>query len=335
MEQQILQIAKRIGELRRIVGKSPEEMASVTNTTLEYYLDSESGKNDFSFTFVYNCAHALGVDITELITGDNAKLSTYSIVRRGEGIPLERRRGFSYSHLAANFKGRISEPFVVLAKYDQSSAAKNIPLAAHEGEEFDYILRGVLKIEVAGHTDLLYPGDSIYYNSSEPHGMIAAEGEDCEFIAIVTDTRGRASEYHGLIEPKTEQKTITKKYGDFVEAIENEKGELISIEFPGKDRFNFVFDALDVIAAETPDKPALLYVSREKAERRFTFADISRLSAKAANYFEAAGVRKGDRVMVLVKRHWQFWIIIMALCRIGAIIIPATNMLLKKYGLSL
>lgn len=330
MEQQIIQIAKRIGELRRIIGKSPEEMATVTNTTVEYYLDSESGKNDFSFTFVYNCAHALGVDITELITGDNAKLSTYSIVRRGEGVPLERRKGFSYSHLAANFKGRISEPFVVMAKFDAAAAEKPISLAAHEGEEFDYVLRGVLKIEVAGHIDFLYPGDSIYYNSSEPHGMIAAEGDNCEFIAIVTDTRGRAAEYHGLIEPKTEQKKLTKNYGDFVESVENEKGELISIRFPNKERFNFAFDALDAIAAETPDKLAMLHINREKVERRFTFRDISLLSSKAANYLEALGVRKGDRVMVLVKRHWQFWVIIMALCRIGAIIIPATNMLLKK-----
>jgi acetyl-CoA synthetase len=330
MEQQILQIARRIGELRRIVGKTPEEMASVTNTTVEYYLDSEEGKNDFSFTFVYNCARAFGVDITELITGENAKLSTFSIVRRGEGIPLKRRKGFNYNHLAANFKGRTSEPFSVVAKYDPAAEDKPIPLAVHSGEEFDYILRGVLKIEVAGHTDKLYPGDAIYYNSSEPHGMIAVDGEDCEFIAIVTDTHGRAAEYHGLIEPKAKPQQVNKRYNDFVEAVENEKGELISISFPNKERFNFAYDILDAIAAETPDRLAMLHVDREKNERRFTFGDISRLSAKAANYFESAGIRRGDRVMLLVKRHWQFWVIMMALCRIGAVVIPATNMLMKK-----
>ncbi|MDD4772983.1 MAG: AMP-binding protein [Eubacteriales bacterium] len=330
MEQQIIQIAKRISELRRIVGKSPEEMASVTNTSVEYYLDSESGKNDFSFTFIYSCARALGVDITELITGDNAKLSTYSIVRRGEGVPLERRKGFNYNHLAANFKGRSSEPFFVTAKYDPEAEGKAIPLAIHEGEEFDYVVSGVLKIEVAGHIDTLYPGDSIYYNSSEPHGMIAVEGHDCEFLAMITDIRGHAAEYHGLIESKTIEKKQIKKYGDFVESTENENGELISISFPNKERFNFAYDALDIIAAETPDKQALLYIDCDKNERSFSFSDISRLSAKAANYFEESGVRSGDRVLVLVKRHWQFWIIAMALCRIGAILIPATNMLLKK-----
>lgn len=330
MEQQILQIARRIGELRRIIGKTPEEMAVVTNTPVEYYLDSEAGKNDFSFTFVYNCARAFGVDITELITGENAKLSTYSIVRRGEGMPLERRKGFNYNHLASNFKGRTSEPFVVVAKFEPADDEKLVPLAAHEGEEFDYILRGVLKIEVAGHTDILRPGDSIYYNSSEPHGMIAVEGNDCEFIAIVTDTHGRAAEYHGLLEPKAEHKHITKRYNDFVEAVENEKGELESISFPNRERFNFAYDILDSIAAVTPDKLAMLHIDREKNERRFTFGDISRLSAKAANYFESAGIRRGDRVMLTVKRHWQFWVIIMALCRMGAIVIPATNMLKKN-----
>ncbi|MFA6948478.1 MAG: helix-turn-helix transcriptional regulator, partial [Eubacteriales bacterium] len=110
MENQLKQIARRIAELRSISGKTVEEMAKITGVSAEDYLKSENGDTDFSFTFIHNCAAAFGVDITDIITGEGAKLSSFSIVRGGEGLPLERRHGFKYAHLASYFKGRLSEP---------------------------------------------------------------------------------------------------------------------------------------------------------------------------------------------------------------------------------
>ncbi len=329
MENQIAAIAARIKELRLIVGRTPAEMAEVTNTTVEYYLDSEEGRNDFSFTFVHNCAKALGVDITELISGDNAKLSTYTIVRSGEGMPLERRKGFKYSHMAANFKGRSSEPFVVVAKYDEAEQTRPIHLASHEGEEFDYILEGELKVDVAGHEDILRAGDAIYYNSTEPHGMIATGGADCKFIAIVFDVHGHAAEYDGAFTAHPEDKTVTKRYGDFVCCEEDENGALRHISFSRSEHFNFGFDVIDRIAKETPDRLAILHLDKHKNERRFTFAKLSELSNRAANYFESIGVKRGDRVLLTLKRHWEFWVILYALCKLGAVVIPATHLLMK------
>ncbi|MEA4852888.1 MAG: AMP-binding protein [Christensenella sp.] len=96
------------------------------------------------------------------------------------------------------------------------------------------------------------------------------------------------------------------------------------------DNFNFGFDIVDVLAKEKPEKRALLWTNDNDEEKVFTFADISRLSNQAANFFRAEGIRKGDKVMLILKRHYEFWISIIALHKIGAIAIPATHLLTKK-----
>ena len=96
------------------------------------------------------------------------------------------------------------------------------------------------------------------------------------------------------------------------------------------ENFNFAYDVLDVIAEEEPDKRALQWAHMDGRERAFTFAEISRLSKQAANLFVRLGVQKGDKVMLVLRRHYTFWIAIMALCRIGAVAVPATHLLTKK-----
>lgn len=94
--------------------------------------------------------------------------------------------------------------------------------------------------------------------------------------------------------------------------------------------FNFAYDVIDVLGTEKPDKLALLYVSNTNEEKRFTFGDMKRLSDKAANYFVSEGVKKGDPVLLILKRSYLFWIITLALNKIGAIMVPASNMLKGK-----
>ena len=96
------------------------------------------------------------------------------------------------------------------------------------------------------------------------------------------------------------------------------------------ENFNFAYDVLDVIAEEEPDKRALQWAHMDGRERAFTFAEISRLSKQAANLFVRLGIQKGDKVMLVLRRHYTFWIAIMALCRIGAVAVPATHLLTKK-----
>lgn len=99
METRIVEIAERIKGLREMMDITPEEMAEAAGVELEEYLKHENGEQDFGFTFLYKCADKLDVDIVELLTGENPRLSFYSIVRKGEGLDIKRRAGFKYEHL--------------------------------------------------------------------------------------------------------------------------------------------------------------------------------------------------------------------------------------------
>ena len=185
MENKLMEIAFRIRELRDILEFTPEEMAEATTVSVDEYLEYESGTKDFSFTFLYQCAKKFGVDMVELVTGENPRLSFYSIVRKDEGLPIKRRAGFNYQHLAYLFKNKSCEPFLVTAPYQEEAQNEPIHLSRHKGQEFDYVIDGELKIQLEEHTEILHAGDAIYYNSGYGHGMIATGGKECSFIAEV------------------------------------------------------------------------------------------------------------------------------------------------------
>ena len=96
------------------------------------------------------------------------------------------------------------------------------------------------------------------------------------------------------------------------------------------DDFNFAYDVMDVLGRETPDNRALVWLGNDGTEKTFTFADLSRESDRAANYLYSLGIRKGDRVLLVLKRHYSFWLLMLGLCKIGAVMVQATAMLMKK-----
>lgn len=96
------------------------------------------------------------------------------------------------------------------------------------------------------------------------------------------------------------------------------------------EHFNFAYDVVDAIAAEVPSRPALLWTDTAGGERRFTFGELSELSDRTAAFFASLGIGRGDRVMLMLKRHWQFWTSMMALHKLGAVAIPATHLLTHK-----
>ena len=185
MEARVLEISERIRALREICEFTIEEMAKALDISVEEYQACEDGKKDFNFTFLYKCADKLDVDIVELLTGENPRLSFYSIVRKGEGLDIKRRAGFKYEHLNYRFKNKIAETFLVTAPYFEEEQDQPIPLSTHSGQEFDFIISGQLKTRMEDHVEILKPGDAIYYDSGRGHGMIAAGGEPCTFLAIV------------------------------------------------------------------------------------------------------------------------------------------------------
>jgi len=186
MDDKIRLIADRLRALREDLGYTPETMAKATDCSVEEYDRIESGKADIGFSFLYKAAQFLNIDLTEILTGEPARLSGYSIVRKGEGLPIDRRRGFSYRNLAYRFKDRKLEPFLVTAPYETGAEASQITLNTHDGQELDIVLSGSLRIQIDQHVETLNEGDSIIYDSGVPHGMVAIDGMPCQFLAIVT-----------------------------------------------------------------------------------------------------------------------------------------------------
>ena len=323
---QLLEMAFRIREMRNICGFTEEEMARRTDTTVAEYRVYEAGGADLPFTFIHKCSLAFGIGITDLLEGRSANLSSYTVTRRGEGQQTAKEPGIEIANLAPLFRNKLAEPYYCTYDYDETQQRMPIHLTTHAGQEFDIILSGQMKVQVGEHTEILREGDSILYNSSTPHGMIAVGGEKCVFCAVVIsgEKADEMSVRRSIVEARSSEDYVCK---DFIRAVEDERGVLQSLSFLNADRFNFAFDCVDAIAAKHPEKLAMLHLDRDKTERRFTFEDVSRASSRAANYFKALGVKRGDRVMLVLKRHYQFWFAILGLHKLGAVAVPATNLL--------
>lgn len=323
------EMAGRIKELRMLEGISEEDMAKKTAVPLSEYQLCEAGLKDLTFAFIYRCSLALNVNVTDIIEGYSPTLKSFTLTRAGEGQMISQAHGMTYYNMAYAFKNRITEPLYVKCPYDPESSLKDIELTTHEGQECDLVLEGHLKVQVGEHSEILGPGDSIYYDSSTPHGMIAVNGEDCTFYAFVMNPTGSPIPEMvtgNAIDDKTavhkdEKDRIYKKY---IDVEENENGTPTSIKFKNTENFNFAFDLVDALAEREPNKLAMLHVSGHKTERRFTFSDMKKASNQCANYFKSLGIKKGDRVMLVLKRHYQFWFAMLGLNKLGAIAIPAT-----------
>ena len=117
----IKEIAGRIKELREIENLSVSEMAQKTAVSEEEYIACENGQSDLHFAFIYRCANAFNVDVTDIIEGYSPKLKSYTVTRVGEGQRIEKAHGMTYYNLASAFKNRIAEPLYVESVYSEEA----------------------------------------------------------------------------------------------------------------------------------------------------------------------------------------------------------------------
>ena len=322
----LLEIAARIKEMRDIMGFSSAEMAEKTDVTIEEYQQYENGELDFPFTFIHKCALAFGIDMTDLLEGSAAHLSSYTVTRKGQGHETAKEEGITIQNMAPKFKNKLAEPYYVRYEYSKELQEKPIHLTKHSGQEFDLVISGSLLVQVGSHKEVLHEGDSIYYNSSTPHGMIAVDGQDCVFCAVVLagkdEKEGEIRE--GIISARPSTNLLVEKYA---KTVEDENGSLKEIHFENTENFNFGFDIIDVLGRKYSEKLAMIHLDADKNERRFTFRQIKEESSRTANYFKSLGIKKGDKVMLVLRRHYQFWFAMIALHKLGAVAIPATYLL--------
>ena len=326
-ESPLMEMAARIREMRAISGYTAGQMAVLTGVTAAQYAAIESGAADPSFTFLHKCALAFGVDINALLEGHTAKLSRYLVTRGGQGPVTAKEEGIEIRNMAAMFRNRLATPYYVTYSYDEKLQDRPIHTTTHSGQEFDYVVSGAMRIRVGDHEETLEAGDSIFYKSSTPHGMIAVGGRDVTFIAMIMagSEEEQALPIESVRSDKPDRPLVAER---FVRAEEDEKGRLVHLRFADTERFNFAFDIVDEVARRTPGKLAMLHVADDFTERRFTFGDMARESSRAANYLASLGIGRGDKVMLVLKRHYQFWFAVLACHKLGAIVIPATNQLM-------
>jgi len=182
MTEQLIEIGGRLRGLRSIMGISTEKMAEDLKLGIDEYLAFERGEHDFSFSFLFNAANILGVDIVDIISGETPKLTTCSLVRKGEGFDITRRKAYDYKHLAFTFKNKKAEPFIVTV---EPNSDDEVDLHTHEGQEFNYMLSGSMEFHLNDMVYELNEGDSVYFDSSIPHAMKATGNHPAKFIAVV------------------------------------------------------------------------------------------------------------------------------------------------------
>ena len=335
------EVASRIHALRVDMGYTQEQMANMTGFPLRDYIAYESGVADLPFSFIHKCASVFDVEIMELLEGKTPLLTGYTLTRSGNGQLTSIEPGIVIKNIAPLFKDRIADPYFVVYDYSEELQHTPIEQVTHPGQEFDYVLEGSMKIRIKDNEEVLHAGDSIFYNSGNPHGIIATEGKPVRFLAIVLPEEGADLKWENGRLTSTEPVEIKKEtspdalkapnfVSDFVSVKEREDGYPEKVSFKNTEKFNFAFDVVDAIAEKEPDRLCMVHLDRDKNERRFTFLQMKKDSARAANYFKALGIKKGDRVMLLLRRNWEFWPIIVGLHKLGAVAIPATDQLKQK-----
>ncbi len=169
--------------MRDVLDLTPEEVAESCQMSVENYLKMESGVNDISVSALQQIARKYGVALDVLMFGEEPKMSTYFLTRKGAGVSVERTKAYKYQALASGFRGRKADPFMVTVEPKPEDTP--IHFNSHEGQEFNYVIEGRLLLNLDGKELILNEGDSLYFNSTTPHGMKALDGKTVKFLAII------------------------------------------------------------------------------------------------------------------------------------------------------
>ena len=183
MNEQIKQIAERLRGLRDVLDLTPEEVSDSCQMPLEAYLEMESGNKDISVSALQQIARKYEVSLDVLMFGEEPKMNSYFLTRKGAGVSVERTKAYKYEALASGFRRRLADPFIVTVEPKPEGTPMH--LNAHEGQEFNMVMEGRLLLNIDGKDIILNEGDSLYFDSTKPHGMQALDGKTVKFLAII------------------------------------------------------------------------------------------------------------------------------------------------------
>lgn len=176
------EIAPRLKELRDTVGLTVEELAEKTGTEVELVRSYESGEVEIPVSYLMNVAHECGVGLTVLVSGKEAHLTNYTLVRKGGGLSVDRRKDYDYKNLAPTFVGRRMEPFLIEVPPKKVS---EMNYTSHRGQEFIYVLEGTLELRLDYNILVLSEGDSLYFDSRTPHALRGMDSKTARLLDVI------------------------------------------------------------------------------------------------------------------------------------------------------
>jgi len=179
-ETMIRDVAARIKGLRLLAGLTPQEVARVVNISPEAYERYENGEDGIPVSLLHEISEFYKVDMTEILTGISPKLKDVCLVRKGEGLRVERYDQYEFESLAYKYAGRKIEPLLVTLRPDQ-----NPELVSHKGQEFNYCLEGRMKVIIGNDEYILEPGDALYFNPIKPHKMVSLDGKEARYLTVI------------------------------------------------------------------------------------------------------------------------------------------------------
>jgi mannose-6-phosphate isomerase-like protein (cupin superfamily)/DNA-binding XRE family transcriptional regulator len=183
MKEELQQVSSRIKDLREISGLGKKEAADLLGVSEEAYSRYEESGEDIPISVIYKLAGIHKVDTTDILLGKSPKLSDLSLVKKGEGIHVERFAGYEYENIAYRFARRTMEPMIVTLK----PGGERPSLVRHEGQELNYCLSGKVVV-IYGDVEVeLSPGDCVYFDPRRPHGQMAGGSEDAKFLTVINE----------------------------------------------------------------------------------------------------------------------------------------------------
>ena len=176
-------IGARIRALREEHGVSAEDMADELEVSLATYSGWEETGEDVPISAIYHIAREFDVEFAEILTGTSEKLTTYQVVRSGEGKEVDRYPGYYYEDLAWRFSNKIMQPLLVVVEPGAEPAA----LVSHDGQEFNLVIEGTVIVNWGDKEFALNEGDCIYFNPSVPHGQRCGSDVPARFVTFIAE----------------------------------------------------------------------------------------------------------------------------------------------------
>jgi len=178
------EIGERIKGVRMLNKLTVEEFAKQVGTTSKLLSQYEDSSVEIPVSFLHDISHHFDISMTELLSGESAKLSVYSVVRKGKGVGVSRRKDYDYQSLAYNFADRTIDPFYITIEPKPEGCP--ISMVCHSGQEFHYVLDGAVRVKIDKHETVLNEGDSVYFDSTYPHSIEAMGGKSAHMIITIT-----------------------------------------------------------------------------------------------------------------------------------------------------